>query len=545
MKRKTAWRLLLTVVLGLASVLPASGAVDSNLQWTEGVITEVVPLSAEQPSLMLGVEDYFGGRALYPVDVWAVITIDRLPARFAALRPGMEVYIGRSGGVITTVEAFSTAVSGYIEPESRMAQGRVTAISRNEITVLSGTGRLSSYYVTPTTLVSRQGQVAPLDSIYVGDKVKLFFNQYASPEVSRIEVEGESVIISGVSKGTLQSVNRVSSRMVVGDVSALGSGAWENPSPPTVTLDWRSDMPLYAGAAKIPYTQLSYYQGRTVYWATSRVLGRDRIARMVVQSGYETTYEGQIEDIGVAHDALRLNNNKNLALHEGAIVIRDGRLQDVNSLQPGMDVYIIADGTLPGVVAEVVYVLNAGAAASDLGQYRIYAGPMEVLLDQSIRLSRFFMLEDHEWVNYAEDKELYYDNETKLFDADMNRAVAVADFIRGDYYADHYVYAYTVGDRCVGIWVDKRLRLPRTISSATVSAKRSTLPNDRDITLSFSEERLWLGEAWTFTYPTDKHFLENAMIVKNDAVVSVDAVTPGDRLYMICNDNVPRIAIIK
>jgi hypothetical protein len=531
--------------------------------WVEGVITSVTPafippvvtntrgnaaqaapVEASTPA-SLGVEDYYGGANIYQLSHSATVTIDQLPAKFTALRPGMEVYVNQLHGVITAVEAFSTAVSGYIVPESKMVPGRVLSINRNEIQLKTGSGALESFYLTPATVADRRGLFVPLDSIYVGDKVKLYFDQYASPEVTRIAVEGTSIIISGVSKGKLQSVNRTTNRLVLRDISSLGSGVWHSGAAATLNLDWSTDMSLYAGARQITYTYLPYYQGQNVYWVTQNVMGKERIARMVVQSGYESTYQGQIQDIGIAHEVLKLNNNKNIALHEGSIVIHDGRLQEVNSLTPGMDVYVIADGTLPAVTAEVIYILNDSPLVSDLSQYRIYAGPMDVLMDQSIRLDHFFMLEDNEWVNYADAQELYYDDDTKIFDVNLNRALTAEDFILGDYYANHYVYAYTVGDRCIGIWVDQRLRLPRTIAAGTIAGQRSNLPNNRDITLTLKEERWWLSEEWTFTPPTDKHFLENAMIVLEDKVISAEELKIGDRLYLICNGNVPRLAIVK
>ena len=163
-------------------------------------------------------------------------------------------------------------------------------------------------------------------------------------------------------------------------------------------------------------------------------------------------------------------SHRNLTFNEGTIVVKNGRLSDINSLDAGMDIFIVGDGTSGTMSANIIYVYNEGINNSNIGQNYIYEGRLDAVFrnTNTIMLKDFAYLNNNSWEAFNNSKELYYDEDTIIYDFDEKRILSSEEFYYGDYaidedsrYAqensleDRYAYLYTEGDRVIALMVQK------------------------------------------------------------------------------------------
>lgn len=572
MKRSIALILIITLLL---SVL-AYGDINQICRqgFAEGYLLEPI-------GDILKMESYEGEFYYLPLGSEIVYTIDGYIVDKSDFMPGMEIYAGLQGSSVISVEGYSTGNLGYIPLGSKIKTGRVARIDGNQLVLRSPAGDEETFFTMPGTVVLKNRQHTGPDTLYEGDKVKLYFDEHDTDIISRVSIEGNSVLIKGLYKGKLGVSDGYSDKITISDVYQLNNGEWKEhhcsstsqpnygyaeKQQPTygMTLTYNSSYPLHIGGYPISYDNLKYYAGKTVYLAIKDFFGQDRIERMVIQNQYESTYSDKIIDINWITEGFELKNNKNIGFNDGTIVIKNGRIVDTFALNAQSDVFVVADGKGMNSGADVIYVLNEDVNNSNIGEHYIYAGRIDQIVEDRLWLRNYSLLDENEWQSLRGEKELFFDNDTDIYDLTNNKKISVKEFYSGNYAVDEnseyagdnnlrdwHAYIYTDGDRISAVMVQENInRLSRQrVTNGTISPAIDSIKDDPQVgwRIVLTNARDWSNakSQWMEKNADLYINLKDALLIKDGRQMEPYDLKPGERVYLVRDDYYAKVLIVK
>ncbi|HZK43059.1 MAG TPA: hypothetical protein VFC73_02110 [Syntrophomonadaceae bacterium] len=545
--------LLLIPGLVIANYNPfAAGEIEGYL-----VNISVTPATEEDPQVVSArIETYAGQFYQIEIDAKADLLIDNRPITIYDYKPGMEVYGQLRGQKLVTLEAYSTANMGYIEPGSKLRQGVITNLESNQLYLNRADGQTGIYYISPATIVLKQGEQVTADTLYTGDAVKLYFDEIDTDMISRIEVQGESILVKDLFKGNLGQVDTMKNMITLEDVEVFRNGSWQKQSA-TLRIPFSRDMLAFTGSQKIPYHNLKYFKGKTAYLVTKPIMGKDVVEHLIVKNQYESAFTGKIQDLNFYASVLEIGN-RNINFYDGSIVIKDGRLQENTVLSNGSDVYVLADGRGNDRIANLIYIFNQGINNSSLGQHHIYAGRLDQISQDNLWLEDFFMLNENRWESFSDVKELFYDNDTFIYDAESKKLISSLEFWAGDYSVDEdnvrdpklkdwYAYLYTDGDRVVCISVQKKMDslLGQRITTGRVDKVVDDSMVGWSLILNDAKDFSQVKSEWMLKTASLRLSLEDVMIIRNGKLINPEELKAGEMLYIVRDDFHSKVVIVK
>lgn len=507
----------------------------------------------------LEIESYEGDVYSLPLSSNVIYTIDSQYVEGSNFLPGMEIYVEINGRSATLIEGYSTSALGYIPPGSKIRTGKVSKIDNGVMVLKLATGQEETFFLTPGTIVLKDGVNVQLSTLYVGDRVKLHFDEANTNIVSRIHIEGNSIKINGLYKGKLNVVDEFSSKVTLGDVQLLRNGTWQTYGG-ALSIPYNSNIPLYVGGYNISYGNLKYYKGKTVYIAMKDFFGSNQAERMVLQNQYESTYSDKIKDINWFTGELELKNNRNIGFHDGTIVIKNDRIVDNFSLNANSDVFVVADGRGLESSADVIYVLNEDINNSSIGQHHVYAGRMDQIVEDRLWLKKFFLLEENQWQSFDGEKELFFDNDTDIYDLTNNKKLSVKEFYSGSYAVDEdsryakdnrlkdwHGYIYTDGDRISSIMVQKNMDslLRQRVTNGIIASVENNQYVGWGMKLTNSSDWSNIRSQWMEKNADLNINLEKALLIKNGRQIQPQDLKAGDRVYLVRDDFYGKVLIVK
>ncbi|ABW20134.1 hypothetical protein [Alkaliphilus oremlandii] len=551
--------LILILAIALMSSVFAYGDVSQVYRqgFVEGYLME--PLGET-----LKIESYEGNIYSLPLRLNTIYTIDAQYVNASNFIPGMEIYAEVHGRSVTLVEGYSTSSLGYIPPGSKIRTGRVAKIDNNVLVLKLATGNEETFFLTPATVTLKNGVNTSLSALYEGDKVKLYFDEVNANIVSRIHIEGDSIRINGLYKGKVGVVDGFANKITINDVQVLKNGSWSKSNSAALTIPYNGNVPLYIGGYNIPYDNLKYYKGKTMYIAMKDFFGSNQADRMIVQNQYESTYSDKIKDINWFTGEFELKNNRNIGFHDGTIVIKNDRIVDNFSLSSDSDVFVVADGRGLQSSADVIYVLNENVNNSNIGQHYIYAGRMDQIVEDRLWLKNFFLLEENDWQSFDDEKELFFDNDTDIYDLTNNKKLSLKEFYSGSYAVDEdskyakdnrlrdwHSYVYTDGDRISAIMVQKNMDslLRQRVTNGVIAPGPNSIRQDRYAgwTIELTNARDWSSAKaqWMEKNANLNINLEKALIIKDGKQIQPYDLKAGDRIYLVRDDFYGKVLIVK
>lgn len=505
------------------------------------------------------IEEYSGRLHRFLISPSALFEIDRRTANIQDFKIGMEVYAETRRGQITYMEGYSTEIPGAIVPGSKTRRGIVKKIDRNQIILQLPTGKEEVYFTSPATIALRNRKNVPISSIYEGDNVKLYFDEYDSNIISRISIQGESARIKDLYKGTIDSSDAMANSITLKDVEVFRNGRFR-PMTDIAKVDFSPEAKAHISGYSIPKENMKYYRGKTAYIAIKDFFGRDRADKIVVKDKYETTYNDKITDINWYSDTLELKNNKNIHFDDGTIIIKNGRLVDKYSINQESDAFIVADSRGKSANADVIYIFNENLNNSNIGNYHLYAGKLHKIVENHLTLRDFFLLEQNSWESFDDDKELYFDNDTYIYDLENKKQVTPEEFFAKDYAVDEdsdyaidydkkgwHAYIYADGDRSCAILAQKNMDslLAQRITTATIDRIEEdplvgTVAILRDVRDWSRKNEKWMPKTTTVRIKID-----DALLVKDDKAIFHEELRKGDTIYCVRDDMDAKFILIK
>ncbi|WIV12250.1 hypothetical protein [Proteiniborus sp. MB09-C3] len=551
-KKIIMFLLILTLVFTAVAYGAENNAQPLRTGYIEGYIKEI-------NSETVTIERYEGGTYKIQLPNTANLLIDGHQAQRIDFKPGMEVYAEIRGRSIQYMDSFSTLNPGYIKPGSKMRTGTIKTIDRNQIIIKTSIGNDETYYFSPATIAIKKGENVPLSVLYVGDRVKLHFDDINTDIVSRISIEGDSIKIQNLYKGKLAAVDELENTIFLENVKTLVEGKWED-TKGGLRISYSSDSPIYIEGYVVPSNNLKYYKGKEVYAAIKNFFGQEKIERLVVKGAYETTYSEKIKDINWFSENLELGNNKNIEFNDGTIIVKSDRLVDKYSLNPKSDGFFIANGKGGGLTADVIYIYNEDINNSNIGQNNVYVARLDEIVENTVKLKNPFLVVKHQWEGFEDIKELYYDNDTFIYDLEKDKLITSKEFYTKDYAVDEksrhakdnrlrdwHGYIYTDGDHISVIGVQKEmdslLKQRMTIGIVESASDSNILGKEMII----REAKDWSArhEKWIPKEMSLKVSLNKAIIIKQDKLITYQDLKPGDNVYVIRDDYKGKVVIVK
>jgi hypothetical protein len=543
MKRFTISILLLAVVLATVFTFKAPETLAYPI--IEGYIKNI-NISESR----IEVEEYRGNVRVLNIAPGTVLLIDDTPAALKDFKAGMEIYGQYYGNTLTHLESWSTENPGYIPPGAKVRTGIIKNIDRNQLILQLTTGKDETYFTSPATIVLKSGTNVPLSTLYEGDRVKLYFDDKDTNIISRINIEGDSVKLKGLYKGILDAQNLIDNTILLKNVEVFQNGAWRELKN-ILHIDYTRGVPIYYGGQTISDNNLKYYKGKTVYIAVKDFFGKDITEQMVIKSLYESIFSEKIEEVNWYAQAFELKNKRNIGFDEGTIFVKNNRLVDGYALTPGQDAFVVADGRGAKALANVVYIYNQDLNNSNIGQYYLYSGKLDMVVENKVVLTDFFIQNQNEWESFDDEKELYYDNDTFIFDLEEMKEITHEEFITGHYAVDEdssyarrhglrswYAYAYTDGDRIVAIALKKDMDslLRQRVTIGTIERIEDDALIGRAVILRDARDWSSRNEKWMEKGLPVRMRVEESLLIKDDKMISWDELKPGDDVYCIRDD---------
>jgi hypothetical protein len=553
-------KIMLMVILAVLICSPQVSAAEPSpfvQGFIEGYLLKIN--ATEEAGRTAEIETYTGERFVLTVHPQAQFLIDNRLVNWNELRSGMEVYGTIQGRQLKSLEAYSTTQLGFIDPGTKVRKGVITNLSNDSLQVRGGDGTEVAYQLLPGTIILSQGKSVSADTLYTGDRVKLFFDEINSSVIGRLEVQGSSIQVKDVYRGQMTSVDAYSNRLIIDDLERFYNGSWQTAGA-DYAWNYTRGLPMYYSGQIVPERNWPYYRGKTLYLISKNLLGRETIDRAVIKGQYESGYSDKIENVNWFADSIELASHRNLRLNEGTTVIKNGRLQDRFAISPGDDVYIVADGSGISSTANLVYIYNEDINRSALGQHFLYCGTLDQIFEDRVWLDRYYMLNQHEWERYRQDKELFYDLDSDFYNLETQSLISAAELYAGDYTVDEsedrardldlqnwYAWIYTDGDRIATMAVQKD---GETVSGQRITTGRAVNIQDDSLvgwTVLLGDSRDWSSrrEAWVPKNADVRINLAKAMIIRNGQIISAEELKPADRLYIVRDDFRAQVVIVQ
>lgn len=543
---------IITLALLFVATASYAGTDPYRTGFVEGFLRELTDGNAL-------IEEYDGTEHLLALDPGVRYAIDGIITGAVDFKPGIEVYARLAGRSVIQLEGYSGDNPGYIPPGGCVRYGSIRKIDRNQLTVRLDTGDVAAYYTTAATIALKKGVNVPLSTLYEGDRVKLYFDETASSIISRMEIEGDSIIINDIYRGELVLADRYERTVTLENVKVYKNGRWAELKG-AMRLPYSDGASVYAGGEEISRENLKYYYGKTAYMAIKDHFGSGRIERLVLKSHYESVFSQKINRVNWFTGALELDNYKNIAFNDGTIIIKSGRLVDSYAINAGQDAFVVSDGSGASETAGLIYIYNEDIDNSNIGEHYLYAGRLDEILAGSLTLKDFYLLNQNSWESFRDDKTFYYSDDTYIYDNEDKRRITPEEFYAG-YYAvdessdyvrdkgleDWYAYLYTDGDRvlCLSAQESMDSLLRQRITAGTVESLEENPLVGWTIELKNASDWSTLNSKWMRKTVSVRINLEGAMLVKDGKMLPQDDIKPGDRLYIVRDDYKAKIVIVK
>lgn len=549
-----------------------------------GTVRQVTELTEDAPATMT-VYGYDEKVYQYPIAPYANLRINERMTDLKNFVYGLPIKVEISNGYIILAEGESyTGEPGYIPKYGKMRMGDVTTVYQNSIYVTLGDGKRETYTISPNTIFTKDGNVVTKSALRVGESVKVYFDNISSLEASKVEIEAPEILFEIIYKGKIKSVNsgRNEIQLVgtdgVSRPEYISNNDWKTTDSYTLSLKTDAKTAIYAGNQKLSMTDLArQYTNYQVYAVVKKVFGQSTVVKLSVKTGGEMMYSSNVRSVDHTLGSFDITTKENFNLTEGSIVIKDGLVVPNSQLKARETVFVVAESPM-GSYAQNAMVVKVVTPYDDIFN-KIKIGAIETVNPSNITFRNHtqFVNNTLDAVNPNESGYYKFYTDTKIVDVTDPKAfktIKPADFWHDAYARSENVdktynastaglqferyYAFAVVNELDGGIIAMHLRhkglLPNQNLDDTLYKESDIAPKLND---TFDSAVLSRGivtsddETWDRLEITDSHdwteytgqwtankaniFIKytDAIVIKNNTVMSVDDIKMGDYIYIM------------
>ena len=549
-----------------------------DAEYIDGIIKYI-----DNTGKVIKFEDYDGNLRTYGLDDRTVVTINDYYETIDKLHTEQDAVFEINGRVVKNIKAFTAYTPET--PEEYKAVLRVREIDSNEITLTRPEDRQNPmvFKIDNQTSLTYLGYPIRIHNIKVGDLVKI--NSDKNHKAENIELMTKRQQVEKIYKAKILNILPIEQRLALSDVQSYKYPDWERVNSEK-TFPLKRDTEIYKDGMTLQLEDLNRQKGTEAYIVTVNDFGTETIAKITLKSVSEdSVYSGSIGTEWTTN-TLSLADGQKLAFDEGTIIIKDRRLLDISDLTYNKEVFLVKN-KLPGGqnFAAVISLENANGF-----DYRnVVRGYIHDMGEDNFSLESYAQLVNNQWDYYYDDEVYYYvSKDTKILDNVVEKTYISRDkFLESRHwekkksgFASPNYNSYTIhdpeqysGDK--GPHYEKcKLKSQHMLAYAMINEDGEAIainiykrdPNLGKENVNFTESYVSgevesINEVFTQLRLSDvKKFsnfdsewkpnkaketinTNNAMIIKNERVVTLGDLTLGDKVYAIIDAQAKGIMI--
>ncbi len=506
----------------------------------EGYIEEV---NIDEEKITL--KDYYDVKHKLDLSKGAEIKVNGQNATIADLLYGQEVVLYMANGTIKKIEAFlDEGKEGYIHPGDRIHMGKVLYIEDDSITI-NKDGKHEKFNLDEFIPIINNGRNVDVRNIRVGDIVRLEFDQYDTKTPTKIYVSKEDKQLSNLIKANILDYDQSRDELLLANVEYFDDYEWKNGNQ-QMNLDIAYDSNIYIDGREINKENLSSYFNREAYIATEDSFGNEEAFKIVFKSGYEKKYHDSIQDIAFGEKNINVDYDNVSFDYDSTIILKEGRLIHPYNLRENDDVFLVAHGSNAPVASFI-----SVQGIKDTG-FTIYRGEIEEIGRYTFEIDDFDIIEGVEWDYESRQTELNISEDTEIIDTrnDGYKQVSVEDFTNSRFYQedeeenyyDEYTYAIEYDNMIVALDIIDKDKSGQVLSIGDIA---SIDRENEKIKITDVEDWNDFESTWNINKTNITLDVQNALIVKEGKVISINDVRENDSVYVLRKNSEGFIVVVR
>ncbi|MEA1975698.1 MAG: S-layer homology domain-containing protein [Bacillota bacterium] len=396
--------------------------------------------------------DYNDRVVKYPVSKYCEIEINRRPGEIGNLEYGQDVKLEINNGYITHINSETFINPGYIPEFGKVKTGKVFRRYASGTYFELNNGDKEFYKITEDTILLKEGRNIEEIALKEGDKVKLYFNDIYTDEISKLEVEGQERLIKQVYKGTLDSLNEGNMTITLSQVSYLKNTDWIDLDSYSKEISIDDNIEIYNSDELVKLQDLiKKFKDKTIYMVVENSYDNENGIKIAIKNGGENVWSDRIDTIDKTISKFELQNNQNVNYNNGTIVIKDGRLIPNELLSKYDSVLVVSEFYKGAMSANLIKVTTMSDKIFD----NIYFGTLEDVNYNSITMKNYTSISGNEFnqINPSESRKYYYFTETTM--KDITDETDIKELDRNDLFHGSYSRVENKSEDSIGVPYEK------------------------------------------------------------------------------------------
>lgn len=396
--------------------------------------------------------DYNDRVVKYPVSKYCEIEINRRPGEIGNLEYGQDVKLEINNGYITHINSETFINPGYIPEFGKVKTGKVFRRYASGTYFELNNGDKEFYKITEDTILLKEGRNIEEIALKEGDKVKLYFNDIYTDEISKLEVEGQERLIKQVYKGTLDSLNEGNMTITLSQVSYLKNTDWIDLNSYSKEISIDDNIEIYNSDEIVKLQDLiKKFKDKTIYMVVENSYDNENGIKIAIKNGGENVWSDRIDTIDKTISKFELQNNQNVNYNNGTIVIKDGRLIPNELLSKYDSVLVVSEFYKGAMSANLIKVTTMSDKIFD----NIYFGTLEDVNYNSITMKNYTSISGNEFnqINPSESRKYYYFTETTM--KDITDETDIKELDRNDLFHGSYSRVENKSEDSIGVPYEK------------------------------------------------------------------------------------------
>ncbi|MEK5039851.1 hypothetical protein [Sporosarcina sp. FSL K6-3457] len=473
------------------------------------------------------------------IDKYATLSVDSVPTTIDAFKLGMEVEIDVNLRRVKAMRGSTGTAPAKIDHRDRVVTGTVNQIDPNGdfLSIRLDNGQSKTYYLNNQTEVIKGTNFSDLSVLYEGDRVKLTFSEYNTNTIRSIEANVQGIKIEALYKGTIQRIEPTSNKLIMKDEKIFLDGRWQSNTRlganghSNSSYSYSAKAPIYVGTQPIQADRLRQYANHDVYFVTVSQFGKEVIEKMVIKEKNERTFYEPMTSVNINSKSIGLQTKGTVRYHAGTILIRNGRLVDENSLLASGTAFVATESSSRSEFANVVHITNDGFQSPNLTNHAIYFGQIHTANAYELTLTNAMILSKNNYWQHESMPTLSFSNDTvAVEDARGSVRTIIPQQDEMKRYAGKYGYFYVENNQVVAVHIIE----PTAPTATIVSTGRiEGITQSNPAIIRIRNVSQWQDGMWKTAGNISRMNIEQATIIKDGKVISVNDLRVNDRLYLL------------
>ncbi len=345
-----------------------------------------------------------------------------------SIKAGDTIYIRRqTDGTVTYINAYNDYLMRYAK-----VVGFVYDTAGNPtITLEDESGNVYFYEVPLNTPVTKGGNMIAISAIKTGDWVKVLVSQKilgigsTNEEIMEIVVDNGSRYIENLYRGQVLKIDTFNKVLNLKSTQELGKAGWGPYNSLTrVSID-EDKTKAYLIGNRISFDYINRYMRNSegyAYVATENYKGKESAVKLNFQSKSQSTLPTSMV-IYTNGNMIKLLSGETIYIAEDAIIVRDKRLVDGNSIMVGDNIQAVVTGENKLAVGNIVNKEKSSAL-------EVYRGRISKIDDrEEFKVETFSLLQGTTWYYHPTPNTFTIDDTTKFYSKDGYVAGGIETFI--------------------------------------------------------------------------------------------------------------------